>query len=111
MRRSERGMVTAETAIVMPFVVLVAVTLLWVVTLGVTQMRVSDSAREGARSAARGESTEVVRRTVREAMPGASVRVTPRESHVEVRVRARASLPLFPRAGVTLAGRAVAAVE
>lgn len=111
MKRSARGMVTAETAVVMPFVVLVAVTLLWVVTLGVTQMRVSDSAREGARAAARGEPADVVRRTVREHLSDASVRVTTREGHVEVRVRARTSLPLFPRAGVTLAGRAVAALE
>src|SRR4051794_23240066 len=54
-RRSESGAVTAEAAVVLPVVVLFALGLAWLVTLGATQVRVLDAARETARAAARGE--------------------------------------------------------
>lgn len=52
----ERGAVTAEAAVVVPMLVLVTMGLAWLVSLGVTHVRVVDAAREGARVVARGES-------------------------------------------------------
>jgi hypothetical protein len=54
-RAGERGAVTAETAAVLPVLVLFALGLAWLVALGGTQVRVLDAARETVRSAARGE--------------------------------------------------------
>ncbi|WP_211260128.1 TadE family type IV pilus minor pilin [Actinomyces radicidentis] len=48
-------MVTAETAVAMPAVVLVLVLVLSGVSAGVTQLRVTDAARVAARAAAIGE--------------------------------------------------------
>ncbi|WP_172120556.1 TadE family type IV pilus minor pilin [Actinomyces faecalis] len=47
-------MVTAETAVVLPSVVLVLVLVLSAVSAGVTQLRVTDAARVAARAAAVG---------------------------------------------------------
>lgn len=49
-------MVTAETAVVLPIVIAVVMGLVWLVSLGVTQVRVVDAARETARAVARDES-------------------------------------------------------
>lgn len=53
--RSERGAVAAETAVVIPVLVCVALGLVWLVALAVTQVRVVDAARETARALARDE--------------------------------------------------------
>jgi hypothetical protein len=53
--RGEAGAVTAEAAVVIPVVVLVALGLAWLVALGATQVRALDAARETARAVARGE--------------------------------------------------------
>jgi hypothetical protein len=52
----ESGAVTAEAAVVMPVVLLFAIGLAWLVSLGVTHVRAVDAARETARTVARGES-------------------------------------------------------
>lgn len=110
-RRTERGMVTAETVVVMPFVVLVAFVLVWVVSLGVTQMRVSDASREAARLIARGQPVDEARRAVEQAVPGSRVRVSVEDGRAGVTVRYRARLPLVPRVRLDLEGRSVAVVE
>lgn len=104
-------MVTAETATVLPFVALVAVVMTWVVSLGVTQMRLADAAREGARVVARGEPASAGRDGARALVPGSTVRVRTRDGRAEVRVRHEASLPLVPRVRITLRARATAVVE
>jgi len=104
-------MVTAETAMVLPFVALMAVVLTWVVTLGVTQMRLADAAREGARVVARGESAAAGRSAVSGLVPGALVRVETRDGRAHVRVSHRARLPLVPRVRIDLGATAVAVVE
>ena len=53
--RRERGMVTAELAVVAPFGVALTLLLLWIVSLGLTQVRLVDASREAARVMARGE--------------------------------------------------------
>lgn len=49
-------MVTAETAVVLPVLVAVVLGLVWLLSLGVAQVRVVDAARETARAVARDES-------------------------------------------------------
>ncbi|MBN1091403.1 pilus assembly protein [Blastococcus sp. TML/M2B] len=53
-------MVTAETAVVLPVLLLVLVCAVAAVTLVGAQLRCVDAAREGARAAARGEADAVV---------------------------------------------------
>ncbi|NUR08227.1 MAG: pilus assembly protein TadE, partial [Nocardioidaceae bacterium] len=54
-RRGQRGAVTAETMMVIPVLVALAMALVWLVALAATQVRVVDSAREVARAVARDE--------------------------------------------------------
>jgi hypothetical protein len=53
---SERGMVTAETAVALTALVVILLAMLWVVTLVGYQARCLDAARDAARALARGES-------------------------------------------------------
>ena len=57
----QRGVVTAETAMVLPLLAMVALGLGWLLALAATQVRVVDAARETARAAARddGETSAV----------------------------------------------------
>ncbi|MFY0409566.1 TadE family type IV pilus minor pilin, partial [Solicola sp. PLA-1-18] len=113
--RPDRGMVTAETAVVLPFVLVVAGLLVWVVGLGVTQVRLVDAAREGARSVARGDGErEVVARVRRDAPDGARVQVLrgAGTTEVVVSVRRGLDLPLLAdAAGVRLRASSVSATE
>lgn len=56
LRQDDHGAVTAELAVALPAVVLVLAALLVVVVAGVSQVRVVDAARAGARAASAGES-------------------------------------------------------
>lgn len=88
-------MVTAETAVLAPFAVAFAMLLLWVVSLGFTQVQLVDAAREGARIVARGEPESVaVDAARRQAPPGATVRVSAEDGLVTVEVSARSQLPV-----------------
>lgn len=102
MRRSdEQGAVTAEAAVALPALVLVAVGLCWLVSLGVAQVRVVDAARETARALARGDDTGSAGELARQVAPphatltvrsdGATVRVT-----VRAPIRAPGGLFAFP---------------
>lgn len=113
--RRERGMVTAETATIAPFVMVVVLLLLWVVSLGITQVRLVDASREAARVLARGESVESVEALARRlAPPGATVELTEDDGTLVVTVTASAGLPV-PALGhvgaVDLEATAVAARE
>jgi Flp pilus assembly protein TadG len=71
----QRGSVTAETALVAPVLVALVFGLLWVVSLGITQARCLDAAREAARALARDDSTAVALTLARRSAPaGAHVR-------------------------------------
>ena len=54
-RRQESGAVTAETAVALPLLAVFAISMAWLVSLGITQVRALDAARETARSAARSD--------------------------------------------------------
>ena len=86
MRRDERGAVTAETAMVLPLLVAVAVSMVWLVTVGLAQMRATDAAREAARAVARGESPARAEALASQAAPGVRVRISERDGTVVVHV-------------------------
>ncbi|MET9041608.1 TadE family type IV pilus minor pilin [Streptomyces sp. NPDC003631] len=71
----DRGFVTAETAVVLPALVLFAMALVWALLAVSAQIQCVDAARAGARAAARQEPPEVVAEMARQAAPGGA-RVT-----------------------------------
>ena len=105
-------MVTAETAVVLPVLLLVLVGAVAAVTVVGAQLRCVDAAREGARAAARGESDTAVDRLVAQVSPdGAVTRVTGNEEEVTVTVSVRVA-PLGPLPmAVTVSAAAVALRE
>ncbi|GAA2880910.1 hypothetical protein GCM10010517_43690 [Streptosporangium fragile] len=111
--RRSRGSVTAETAAVLPALMVVLAAGLWAVAAVEAQLECVDAARAGARAVSRGESLEQVRSSVLSAVPsGAQVVVTRSvdvarvEVSVQVRPRWGVSLP-----GVTVRATAVSALE
>lgn len=111
----ERGSVTAETAVLLPVLLVVLAATLAVLAVVAAQLRCVDAARGAARAAARGDDAAAVREAgQRLAPPGASVIVSNSAGYVEVRVSAQvrpfgAVLSVLP--DVAVSGRAVAAVE
>jgi hypothetical protein len=93
-RTDQAGAVTAETAVVLPVVVVVALGLAWLVALGGTQVRALDAARETARATARGEDPAIgVALGRRVATPGARITVRDEGETVEVTVDAEVRGP------------------
>lgn len=88
-------MVTAELATIAPFAVAFAFLLLWVVSLGLTQIRIADASREAARMIARGEAVQDAKDLARKHAPrGADVSVDTESGMVTVTVTARSRMPL-----------------
>jgi Flp pilus assembly protein TadG len=108
----ENGMVTAETAIVLPVLLLVLAGAVAAVTVVGAHLRCVDAAREGARAAARGEDAATVTAIVgRAAPPGALLHVATGEDEVTVTVTARIA-PLGPvPLRITVSAEAVALRE
>ncbi|NLU75540.1 hypothetical protein HCC61_23235 [Streptomyces sp. HNM0575] len=87
---SDDGYVTAETAVVIPALVLLFGMLLWGVMAAAAHIQCVDAARAGARAAARGEKEQGVRSAVRSAAPHGATAKTVRDGRlVRVHVRAR----------------------
>ncbi len=113
---SDRGTATAELAVVLPAVVLLAASGVWAVAAAAAQLRCVDAAGTGARALARGEPTAAVSRAVVEVAPaGATVSVNRAGGGlavVEVRMTVRLPGP-WPRdgPGVVVGDRAVASLE
>ena len=114
-RVRERGMATAELAVITPLAVVVAVLLLWTASLGYTQVRLTDAAREAARMVARGDTVAEAERVARDQAPeGSEVVVTRRDGLVEVVVSVRSTLPgtwFDDPIGRDLSSTAIAALE
>lgn len=88
-------MVTAELATIAPFGVAFGLLLLWVVSLGLTQVRLADASREGARLVARGEPVETAELAAKKLSPdGAKVTVATDDGLVTVTVRAKSAMPI-----------------
>lgn len=114
-RSGDRGAVTAETAVVLPVLVVVLLLAVWVLACVAAQLQCVDAARIAAREAARGEPATAVAASARQAAPsGAVIEVRRVGDRVEVIVRARVrpfgmvlrALPATP-----VAARAVAVLE
>ena len=60
---------------VLPLLIAVALAMVWLLTVGLAQMRATDAAREAARALARGESVARAEQLARQAAPGVAVRV------------------------------------
>lgn len=114
-RRTQCGAVTAETALALPLVVVFTVAMAWLVSLGVTQVRVLDAARETARAAARSEDRAQATSWGRRVAPeGSTISVRRADGAVVVRVSSQVAGPggIFGRwARVDVAAEAVAAEE
>jgi hypothetical protein len=114
-RRHDDGYVTAESAVVLPVVALFALGMLWMIGLGVTQVRLVDAARDAARSLARGDAAAVARAYgARSAPAGSSVRLAEVGDSVTVTVRDQVKAPgwlLLPLPSVTLQATATAPSE
>lgn len=114
-RSSDGGYVSAETAVVLPALVLFLILVLWGVDAGLAQIRCVDAARAAARGLARGESQAASVAAARAAAPaGAQISVAPGGDQVRVEVRAEIRLPggfgaRLP--GLRVRGTAVAARE
>lgn len=94
-RRDDRGTATAELMTIAPLAVAFSFLLLWIVSLGLTQVRLADASRESARMLARGESVESARTAARQHSPeGATVRVRDDDGAVVVTVRVRSRMPV-----------------
>jgi hypothetical protein len=113
--RDDGGTATAELAVVLPAVVLLAASGVWAVAAAAAQLRCVDAAGAGARALARGETTAAVSRAVAEVAPaGADVSISRTSELAVVEVRMTVRLPgPWPRAGpgLLVGDRAVAALE
>lgn len=78
---------TAETAMVLPILAVFTVTMVWLVSLGIVQVRTIDAARETARAAARSESSSAALQVGRQVAPaGSRIQVNRAAGQVRVRV-------------------------
>jgi hypothetical protein len=105
--RDERGYVTAETAITIPVLILVAGFLVWGLAAAVAQIECVDAARAGARAAARSEPAADVLQAARQAAPSGA-RVSAGRDGPLVVVRVTVPWPRFP---VALGAQAAALAE
>ncbi len=93
-RGDSSGFVTAETAVVLPALVLVLAAVLLVVHGASVQMTAQDAAALGARAAARGESDAEVHRLAAMVAPAGATVVVSRAAGL---VRVRVSAEVLPR--------------
>ncbi|KRF16560.1 hypothetical protein ASG90_09765 [Nocardioides sp. Soil797] len=113
MTRDERGAVTAETALVLPLLMVVTLAMVWMLTFGVAQMKSTDAAREAARALARGESPDRAAALAHEVVAGAEVSIVEEGDTVRVTVEAQVPSPggLLDGINGTTHGEAVALRE
>ena len=98
-RRGDAGTVTAETAVVLPVLLLVTLAAMTGIRAAATELACQDAARASARAAARGEPASTVLATGRRLAPaGSTVSIQHGAGLIRVTVRARvgpfAGLPL-----------------
>lgn len=111
-RGREEGAVTAEVAVAFPAVIVVLAVVLAAATLGLSQLRIEEAARAGARELMRGESSAVVDGTVRRiAGEQAHIAVQSGGSYNTVTVTTTVDVPVLNLLDVDLSARAVALPE
>ncbi|MFE3827649.1 TadE family type IV pilus minor pilin [Streptomyces sp. NPDC059092] len=107
---ADGGSVTAEAAVAVPALVVLALSLVWGLTAAAAQIQCVDAARAGARAAARSEPRAVALDAARSAAPKGA-RVTLGRTGDLWRVRVEAPAPGPGSLSLTLASEAVAAAE
>ncbi|MFI5678480.1 TadE family type IV pilus minor pilin [Streptomyces cellulosae] len=109
-RRSDRGFVTAEAAVVLPVLVMFAMALVWALLVVAAQIQCVDAARTGARAAARQDPADAVVEVARRAAPR-SAKVTVGREGDQVRVTVVAEPPVLSGLPFVVREEAVASVE
>ena len=109
----DRGSVLLETAIAIPMLFGVAMSLVWALGVATTALSLGDVARESARASARGESLEVIARKTNEQAPKAQVNINQGADSVLVELTQHVALPLpmLDGLGLTVHRSAVVARE
>ena len=109
----DRGSVLLETAIAIPMLFGVAISLVWALGVATTALSLGDVARESARAIARGESLEVIARKTNEQAPKAQVNINQGADSVLVELTQHVALPLpmLDGLGLTVHRSAVVARE
>lgn len=107
---SDRGFVTAESAVVLPVLVMFAMALVWGLLVMAAQIQCVDAARAGARAAARQDPTDAVIEVTREVAPRGAIVTVGREGD-EVRVVVVAKPPVLTGLPFEVREEAVAAAE
>jgi hypothetical protein len=111
-RVAGRGAVTAEFAVALPAVLLLLALLLAGSAAGITQLRLEEAARAGARALARGEDAGAVEGIVRQLAGGsASSSIMGEDGWLSVTVSGRVSGPVGSIIPWTLSARALARSE
>ena len=114
-RRSETGAVTAEAALGIGLLSLVAIGLAWIVCLGVVAVRAQDAAREAVRALTRGDDQVAADSLAKQVATAGSTVVTStdgRLTRVTVRSPVRGPGGIFAFIGaVVVSGEAVGVVE
>lgn len=90
----ERGMVTAEFAVVLMAVSAVVVLIAFVASVGMSYIQTQDAARQAARLVARGEPAAVAKQQAKNSLPGAKVAISNSGEVVTVQVSKAVSLPV-----------------
>ncbi|GGN58612.1 hypothetical protein GCM10012285_55050 [Streptomyces kronopolitis] len=109
-RTRDAGFATAETAVVLPVLVVVVAALIWGLMAACARIECLDAARAGARAAARSETPSEVISAARGAAPRDAHVAVAREGDL-VRVRVEAQVPGVARLTVRVDGEAVALAE
>ncbi|WP_280514399.1 TadE family type IV pilus minor pilin [Streptomyces bicolor] len=107
---SDQGFVTAESAVVLPVLVMFAMALVWGLLVVAAQIQCVDAARTGARAAARQDPAEAVIEVAREAAPRGATVTVGREGD-EIRVVVVAKPPLLRGLPFEVREEAVASAE
>lgn len=111
-RGQDDGAVTAEVAVAFPAVIALLSVVLAAATLGISQLRIEEAARAGAREIMRGEPSEAVAATVeRIAGRDASFVVHPGSAGSTLTVSSRLDVPVLNLFDIQLSARAVALPE
>jgi len=108
---NERGSVLLETAFAIPALVAVCAVLLGVFAIGLTSLSLGDTAREAARSAARGASLHDVQADAQRSAPFADIDVSTSGSTITIALRQQVSLPGIPGVGWTVERSATSTLE
>lgn len=112
----EDGTVTAEAAVVLPIIAAFALSLMWMLSIGIAKIETVDAARDAARAVARGDDlAQAVEIASRTAPPKASISVDEgSDGVVTVRVSVDARPPgwlLAPFPTVSVGSQATTLVE